>query len=128
MFSFDLKSAYLMIPVHREFVRYLGFSVTESDGTVSHYCYLMLPFGLNDAARVLTKVMRSPVERWRKMGIIVFIHIDDGFSCCSSREKAMWASRVVREDLLRYGLLISESKCTWGPGGPSSGRGLFLTH
>ena len=114
MFSFDLKSAYLMIPVHKEFMRYLGFSVTESDGTVSYYCYLMLPFGLNDAARVLTKVMRSPVERWRKMGIIVFIHIDDGFSCCSSRQKAMWASQVVREDLIRYGLLISEGKCTWG--------------
>ena len=26
----------------------------------------------------------------------------------------MWASEVVREDLLRYGLLISEGKCTWG--------------
>ena len=86
----------------------------EEDGSVGYFCYRMIPFGLNDAARVLTKVMRSPVERWRKMGIIVFIHIDDGFSCCASRDRAMWASKVVRDDLRSYGLLISETKCVWG--------------
>ena len=76
MFSFDLKLACLMIPVYPRFVRYLGFMVQEEDGSRSYYCYLMLPFGLNDAARVLTKIMKSPMNRWRKQGIIVFIHID----------------------------------------------------
>ena len=76
MFSFDLKLAYLMIPVHPMFVRYLGFMVQEEDGSRSYYCYLMLPFGLNDVARVLTKIMKSPMDRWRKQGIIVFIHIN----------------------------------------------------
>ena len=61
MFSFDLKSAYLKIPVHPRFVRYLGFVVEEEDGSKSYYCYLMLPLGLNDDARVLTKVMKSPI-------------------------------------------------------------------
>ena len=48
------------------------------------------------------------------MGILVYIHLDDGFSFSGSREKALEASKQVREDLLRYGLLISESKCSWG--------------
>jgi hypothetical protein len=114
MFSFDLKSAYLMIPVHPRFTRYLGFAVEEDDGSVTYYKYLMLPFGLNDAARVLTKVMKSPLDCWRRQGIVVFIHIDDGFVCMGSRGEAVRASEVVRSDLIRYGLLISEAKCSWG--------------
>ena len=114
MFSFDFKSAYLMIPVHPRFVRYLGFMVEEEDGSKSYYCYLILPFRLNDAARVLTRVMKSPIERWRKQGIVVFIHNDDGFVCTSDKGDAMRASEVVRRDLVRYRLLLSESKCMWG--------------
>ena len=113
MFSFDLKSASLMIPVHQRFTRYLGFVVEEEDGSRSYYRYLMLPFGLNDAARVLTKVMKSPIKRWRRQGIVVFIHIDNGFVCTSDRGDAMRASEVVRSDLIRYGLLLSENKCMW---------------
>ena len=112
MFSFDLKSAYLMIPVHPRFTRYLGFAVEEDDGSISYYKYLMLPFGLNDAARVLTKVMKSPIDRWRKRGIVVFIHIEDGFVCMGDREEAVRASEFVRGDLIRYGLLISEAECS----------------
>ena len=33
MFSFDLNSAYLMIPVHPRFTRYMGFVVEEEDGS-----------------------------------------------------------------------------------------------
>ena len=33
MFIFDLKSAYLMIPVHPRLTRYLGFVVEEDDGS-----------------------------------------------------------------------------------------------
>ena len=55
MFSFDLKSAYLMIPVHPRLTRYLGFAVEEEDGSKTYYKYLMLLFGLNDTARVLKR-------------------------------------------------------------------------
>ena len=74
----------------------------------------MLPFGLNDAARVLTKLMRSPIKHWRAQGISVFLHIDDGFSFANSREVALQNSATVRADLIALGLLISEEKCSWG--------------
>ena len=114
MASFDLRSAYHQVPVNEQYTKYLGFAIELADGRKKYYKYRMLPFGLNDAARVLTKLMRSPLERWRSMGIKCFIHLDDGFKFTSSKEATLEASKVVRDDLMRYGLLISESKCSWG--------------
>ena len=114
MASFDLKSAYLQVPVNKNYVQFLGFAVEREKGVKEYFRYVMMPFGLNDAARVLTKLMRSPLERWRAMGIKCYIHLDDGFIFCGSKEETLEASRIVRQDLINYGLLISESKCSWG--------------
>ena len=113
-FSFDLKSAYHQIPIHDSYHKYLGFKVLKENGETEHFCYVVMPFGWNDACRVLTKVLKSPMERWRKMGIRVFIHVDDGFGVCSSKVECLAASERIRSDLISYGLLISESKCSWG--------------
>ena len=113
-FSFDLKSAYHQIPIHDAYHKYLGFKILKENGEVEHYCYAVMPFGWNDACRVLTKVLKSPIERWRKMGIKCFIHVDDGFGICSSKAQCLTASEQIRSDLISYGLLISESKCSWG--------------
>ena len=114
MFSFDLKSAYLQVPVNRNFWPYLGFAIQTEGKSERYFWYKMLPFGLNDAARVLTKLMRSPIKHWRAQGISVFLHIDDGFSFADSREVALQNSASVRADLIALGLLISEEKCSWG--------------
>ena len=114
MFSFDLKGAYHQVPMNQEYFKYLGFSIERENGQVEYFRYKMLPFGLNDAARVLTKLLRSPIERWRKMDIPIFIHLDDGLGLCKTRKGALEASEQVRSDLERYGLLVSEKKCNWG--------------
>ena len=114
MFCFDLKSAYFQIPMHEDYKKYFGFKVEGEEGNIEYFTYEMLPFGLNDAARCLTKVLRAPLHRWRKMGITVFIHIDDGFSMGNCKEQVIEDSKQVRDDLLKYGLLISEKKCSWG--------------
>ena len=113
-FVFDLKSAYHQVQLHKDDHKYFGFKIELEDGKVEYYCYVVMPFGLNDASRVLTKVLKSPLERWRSMGIRVFIHIDDGLGFCSSKEECLKASEQVRGDLIKYGLLISENKCSWG--------------
>ena len=117
MFSFDLKSAYLQVPVNSNYWPYLGFSIKTSSNKgmqEHHFWYKMLPFGLNDAARVLTKLLRSPIKHWRSQGISVFLHIDDGFSCANSREQALKNSNTVRSDLISLGLLISEENAAGG--------------
>lgn len=100
MASFDLKSAYLQVPVNKNYVQFLGFAVEREKGVKEYFRYVMMPFGLNDAARVLTKLMRSPLERWRAMGIKCYIHLDDGFIFCGSKEETLEASRIVRQDLI----------------------------
>ena len=33
LFSFDLKSAYLQVPINENFTKFFGFSIEEDDGT-----------------------------------------------------------------------------------------------
>ena len=114
MFSFDLKSTCLQIKVNENFLQYLGFAVECDDGLMRYFQYLNLPFSLNDMMRVLTKLLRSPLERWRKTGIWVFLHIDNGLRIVKGRDNVLRASRGVREDMDKYGLLASEAKLEWG--------------
>ena len=78
--------------------------IEERDGRKQYFQYLSLPFGLNDAMRVLTKMMQSPLEKWRKEGMKVFIHVNDGLGIMRGRDKVLEASRKVREELGRYGM------------------------
>ena len=96
------------------FVKYFGFAIDLEDGSRRYFQYLNLPFGLNDACRVLTKLLKSPLERWRRSGIRVFIHVNDGFGIVKGRENAVRASNEVRRDLTCYSLLASEEKSEWG--------------
>ena len=90
IFSFDFKSAYLPVPINKNFVKCFGFSINEDDRSRRYFFHKQMPFGLNDACRVLTKLLRSPLERWRRQGINVYLHVDDGLgifqgnSCYSS--------------------------------------------
>ena len=113
-FAFDLKSAYHQVPLHEDYQKYFGFAIEGEQGEKEYFCYCVMPFGLNDASRVLTKVLKSPLERWRAMGIQCFIHLDDGLSFSSTKSECLRASAQVRGDLQSYGLLISEKKCSWG--------------
>ena len=101
MFSFDLKLAYHQIRMNENFTKYLGFAIEEGDGRKRYFKYLSLPFGLNDAMRVLTKLMKSPLERWRSEGMKVFIHVDGGLGIVRGRQEALKASRRIRKELGR---------------------------
>ena len=59
-------------------------------------------------------MMKSLLEKWRKEGIKVFIHVNDGLVIVRGREKGLEANRKLREDLGRYCWLASEEKSAWG--------------
>ena len=90
IFSFDFKSAYLPVPINKNFVKCFQFSINEDDRSMRYFFHKQMPFGLNDACRVLTKLLRYPLQRWRRQGINVYLHVDDelgifqGNSCYSS--------------------------------------------
>ena len=98
IFSFDLKSAYHQIRMNKNFTKYLGFAIEEEDGRKRYFMYLSLPFGLNDAMRVLTKLMKSPLERCRSRGMKVSSMWTIGFGVVKERFETLKASRRVRED------------------------------
>ena len=54
MFAFDLKSAYHQIEMFKEHWKFLGLAL-KIDGVKKFFVFTCLPFGLNDAARALTK-------------------------------------------------------------------------
>ena len=112
MWSFDLKSAYHQIEMFEPHWRYLGLAI-EAEGRQRFFVFTCLPFGLNDAARALTKLLRFPLQRWREWGARSFLHLDDGIGAVRSEKKAQELSDRVKSDLAKFGLLTSDEKCVW---------------
>ena len=112
MWSFDLKSAYHQIEMFEPHQKYLGLAISV-DGKRRFFVFTCLPFGLNDAARALTKLLRFPLQRWREWGARAFIHLDDGIGAHQARRKAQELANRVKADLAKFGLLTSDEKCVW---------------
>ena len=112
LWVFDLKSAYHQIPIYKQHWKFLGLSV-KMEGIKRYFIFTSLPFGLNDAARALTKLLKFPLWRWRQWGAKAFIHLDDGIGALARRKNAQNMSDKVKLDLRKFGLLTSEDKCTW---------------
>ena len=74
MAVFDLKDAYLVIPIARSYVKFLKYIW---NGQV--YMYVVLPFGLLSAPRKLTKLLKPILAQLQIQGIIICMYIDDGW-------------------------------------------------
>lgn len=68
----DLKDAYYMIPIDLNYRKYLRFTFEEN-----LYEFNCLPFGLNTAPYVFTKVMKAVVGFLRNSGFLSVIYLDD---------------------------------------------------
>ena len=95
---YDLKSAFHHISIIQKHRKFLGFRVVI-DGKARVFRFVAMPFGYKDASRILTKVMRTPICRWRMMNIPSFTHIDDGLGFKKTKEEAREAAERVRKDL-----------------------------
>ena len=84
-------------------------------GVERFFSFACLPFGFYDSARVITKVLRHVIEKWRQEGKTSFIHIDDGIIAFETEEEAKAGANEVQEDLEKFGLVISPEKCIWKP-------------
>lgn len=72
MVNLDLKSGYHHVPMRKDHWTYLGFMWAGKT-----YFYKVLPFGLSSGPFIFTKLFRPLMARWRDMGIMVFIYLDD---------------------------------------------------
>ncbi|RVE43203.1 hypothetical protein evm_012152 [Chilo suppressalis] len=72
MCSIDLKNAYFSVCIHSDSRRYLRFKWLNR-----LYEFQVLPFGLNIAPYVFTKLMRPVMQYLRNQGFFCIIYLDD---------------------------------------------------
>jgi hypothetical protein len=103
--AFDIKSAYHHVTIHPRHRPWLGI---QFQGVF--YQFSALPFGLNISPWLFTKVMKCPIDHWRKIhGFRVGCFIDDGYATADSATAATAMSRKIRSDLQDLGFLYYDS-------------------
>ena len=106
----DLKDAYLTIPIHREFQKYLQF---KWKGQILEFS--CLPFGLSVAPYVFTKMMKVPVTYFRRLGIRLVIYLDDILIMSQSQQNIMTDIQIVISVLEGLGFMINHKKSVLSP-------------
>lgn len=101
----DLKKGYFHVPIRRESQQLLGFSFEGKT-----YQFTCLPFGLSTAPRSFTKIMKEVVKKWRQLGIIIFIYIDDILILAESEEMVKNNTQQIVTDLEYLGWLLQPEK------------------
>ena len=70
--SVDLTDAYWHVPINPYFQQFLGFRLGSTK-----YQFQVMPFGLNIAPRIFTKLTRPILEELRAKGVCVVVYLDD---------------------------------------------------
>ena len=113
--TFDLRNGYHHIEIHPLHRKYLGFEWTFLDGSRRYFCFKVLPFGLNSASYLFTKVLRPFIKKWRAQGIKAVLYLDDGIIGKKSERLAAAAIQTVIEDLIAAGFMINYKKSSLVP-------------
>ena len=101
MVKFDLKDAYLTVPVHPSHQKYLRF---EWKGRV--FQFNCLAFGLTPAPRIFTKILKVVMGFLRRQGIRLIIYLDDILILNVSKVLAETDFRLVVERLQKLGFQL----------------------
>ena len=103
--SIDLTDAYWHVPMARKFSRYLGFVLGRQA-----YAFTSMPFGLNIAPRIFTKLGDAVVQELRRRGINVAAYLDDWLIWAPSAAQCLESGRLVIEFLSSLGFVINYRK------------------
>lgn len=105
MATIDLKDAYFMLPIDNNYKKYLRFQFNDS-----LYEFNCLPFGLNVAPLVFTKLMKPVVTYLRSKGFISVIYLDDIWLMATSYERCLENIQITKNLLTKLGFIINEQK------------------
>ena len=108
--SIDLTDAYWHVPIARRFSPYLGFRLGNRA-----YTFRAMPFGLNIAPRVFTKLADTVVQELRSKGILVAAYLDDWIIWAPSPEECSRAAKVVMDFLAELGFRVNLKKSRLTP-------------
>lgn len=108
MGKLDLKDAYYAVSIHPRYRKYLRFTV---EGAI--YEFNCLPFGLNTAPYVFTKLTKPIVAHLRSLGFMSVIYLDDMLLFGETISRCAENIRITSALLERLGFVINaEKSCT----------------
>ena len=105
MSIFDLQDAYLVIAIAGVHMKFLIF---EWQGRI--YMYIVMPFGLAEAPRKLTKLLKPILAKLRRAGIILAIYIDDRWVKGRNYSRCLHNILVTMKLFAKLGFLIHKEK------------------
>ena len=108
--SLDLANAYWHVPVHP---RFRSFLAVQDGSTVLRF--RVMPFGLNIAPRVFTKLTRTVASILADAGVTVLMYLDDWLLQAQSREEAVAATQTTLDVCRRLGFVFNVPKCILTP-------------
>ena len=110
MCSLDLSDAYLSVLISALFSRFLKF---EWRGQL--FKFIAMPFGLTEAPRKFTKLLKPPLSVIRHAGFTISAYLDDFFQCEKTREFCRQAICFAYNLLVSLGFLPNDSKSVYEP-------------
>ena len=110
MVKLDLKNAYLTVSVHPNSQKFLRF-IWQGQA----YQFLALPFGLNKAPRIFTKLLKPVVAFLRTRNIRILIYLDDILLIGSSVKILRDHTTLVIDLLQNLGFIINFEKSVLTP-------------
>ena len=108
--SVDLKDAYWHVPIAKAFRPFLAFSAGQRN-----YQFRVLPFGLNIAPRVFTKVLRPVHARLATMGVNIMMYLDDWLVFAPTRHDCAEMVRLTLQLGSEMGLAFNLEKSSLHP-------------
>lgn len=103
--SIDLKDAYWHVPIATSFRPYLAFSAGKQI-----FQFRVLPFGLNIAPRVFTKVLQPLHTKLTTLGVHVLMYLDDRLIMAPSKQECETMVRTTLRVGEEMGLLFNKAK------------------
>ena len=110
MGSVDLEKCYYSFSILKEHRKYLRF---RWDNIL--YEYQVLPNGLSSGPRFVTKILSPIFVHLRKLGIEVFVYIDDTFIISNSKQKCQEGINTVLDTLQKLGFFVNFPKSVLTP-------------
>lgn len=105
MATLDLKDAYYVVPIKKSHRKYLRF-VYEG----KMFEFTCLPFGLNVAPYVFTKILKPVATYLRKRGFLSVVYLDDMLIIGKSYEDCARNVNVTRALLQELAFIINSEK------------------
>lgn len=103
--SIDLKDAYHLVSIHKKHHKYLRFVFA---GQI--YEYTCLPFGLNTAPYLFTKLLKPVLFYLRQRGFLSVLYIDDFLLLGRSYSECLSNIAVTKQVLSSLGFIINLEK------------------